>query len=82
MERKTTRRRPPPAPVLPDLTAKETWYLECLRILSKHLGRPPVVHELAAYCGRSKSPVFDAMVSLKHKGRVTQDADKRFVVVP
>lgn len=79
MERKTA--RTPDPPPLPELTTMEAWYLECLRLLSKHLKRAPKVHELASYCGRTKSPVFDAMVALRHKGYVAQDADKRFVVV-
>jgi DNA-binding IclR family transcriptional regulator len=72
---------PPVRPPLPALTAMEQWYLTCLDTLSKHLKRAPTVHELAAYCGRSKSPVFDAMQSLKHKRRVRQNKQKRFEVV-
>ncbi len=60
----------------------EEWYLTCLDTLSRHLKRAPTVHELASYCNKTKSPVFDAMQSLKHKQRVTQDENRRFVVVP
>lgn len=74
------RAAPPPRPVLPALTAMERWYLECLRVWSEHYKRAPRMHELAAYCGKTKSPVFDAMQSLKHKGYVVQNSDQRFEV--
>jgi len=72
---------PPAPPPLPALTAMEEWYLTCLGTLSKHLQRAPTIHELASYCQKTKSPVFDAMQALKHKKYVRQNKQKRFEVV-
>lgn len=50
----------------------ELWYLECLRRWIVSHRRSPVIHELAAFCGKSKTAVHSALVALEHKGYVTR----------
>lgn len=50
----------------------ELWYLECLRRWITAKGRSPVIHELAAFCGKSKTATHSALVALEHKGYVTR----------
>lgn len=81
-----TRKQPPrtpgtPAPLQRPPTAIELWYLDCLRILTKHYKRPPSLPELATYCKRSTWPTYAAMISLEAKGVVRRNDDRRFVEV-
>jgi DNA-binding IclR family transcriptional regulator len=64
------------------MTPKEQYYLQALKIWTRHYRRPPALHELAAYVGRTRTPVHDALVSLEHKGYVERNEDRRFEVVP
>jgi DNA-binding IclR family transcriptional regulator len=78
---------PPPVPrAVP--SKMESWYLECLRVWTRKQKRAPWVHELAAWCRKSQTAVYSALVSLEHKGyvrRVGEDptvkANRRFEVV-
>ena len=69
------------------ITDLETWYLSCLRLLYKHLGRAPSIVELATYCEKTINPTWVAMRSLESKGAVTRagtgstQEDRRFVPV-
>lgn len=67
----------------------EGYYLQCLRVWSHRMRRAPWVHELAAFCHKSQTAVYSALISLEHKGWVrrvgadpTKKADRRFVAVP
>jgi hypothetical protein len=72
-----THNRPP--------TARELWYLECLRILTRHLRRPPKITELALYCDRAVFPTWQGMLRLEAIGLVRreeqEDGRPRFVEV-
>ena len=74
----------PPAPNIREaLTAVEAWYLECLGLLTKHLGRPPSLPELAAYCKRTVTPTYLALVSCERKGYAKRGtADRKWKVTP
>jgi len=77
-----------PPPVRPTLPPMEEWYLASLRIFVERRGRPPWLHELAAWLDKSRTAVFSALVSLEGKGYVRRagasrsKADRRFVPVP
>ena len=73
---------PIPEPVRPPMTPKEQYYLQALALWTRHMKRPPALHELAAYCGRTRTPVHDALVSLEHKGYVQRNAERKFEVRP
>lgn len=81
-------KRSPPKPPPPSTsgtrapTPIEGWYLECLRVLTAHHGRPPKITELAAYCDRAVYPVYQAMLRLERNGHVKRNADRRFEVTP
>ncbi len=67
------------------LTAGESWYVQCLAILTEHLKRPPSMPELAAYCRKAVNPVFTALVRAEGKGhvrRVGRGKKRKFVLVP
>jgi len=80
--------RPPPRPrPIPPVdrdpkpaTATELWYLECLRLLTAHYGRPPSIPELARYCRRGLFPTWEALCKLEKKGRLTRTKDRKFVI--
>jgi DNA-binding IclR family transcriptional regulator len=75
---RSARLKAAPAPPRQEaLTAIEAWYLECLRILSVHLKRPPSLPELAKYCKRTITPVLRALQSCEHKGHARQDRRSR-----
>lgn len=81
---KPTRKIPaPPAPPKPHeaLTATERWYLECLKILSAHLKRPPSLPELATYCKRTVTPTYLALLSCERKGHARRDRQRKWVPV-
>ncbi len=59
----------------------ESHYLTALSIWTAHMGRPPMIHELAAYCNKTRSPVYGALVSLEHKGYVLRNDARQFEVV-
>jgi hypothetical protein len=66
------------------LTVAETWYVQCLGILTAHLKRPPSMPELAAYCRRAVNPVFTALCRAESKGhlrRVGRGKQRKFLVV-
>lgn len=52
------------------MTVMESWYLDCLVRWTTIKRRAPVLHELAAFCKRSQTAVYAALVSLEHKGYV------------
>lgn len=67
----------------------EAWYLECLKTWTHRTNRAPWLHELAAFCKKSHTAVYSALISLEHKGwvrRVGVDpnvkANRRFEAVP
>lgn len=69
-------------------TKKEAEYLYYLKVWTQRMGRPPWVHELAGWLGKSQTAIYSAMISLEHKGWVgrsggdpTKRADRRFVAV-
>jgi hypothetical protein len=64
-------------------TRMEAWYLECLVLWTEQKRRPPVLSELAGYCGKSRTAVYSALLSLEHKGLVRRvsEGDRRFVAV-
>jgi hypothetical protein len=81
----TTKRIKPPrrpmiiaTPVARPPTAIELWYLECLRVLTRHLRRPPSIVEFATYCKRAVFPAYSALCSLEAKGVVRRNKDRRF----
>lgn len=79
-----SRLRPPPPPVTRETdepTDLEAWYLECLRRWVVAYGRAPMIRELTAFCKRSISPVFSALVRLEEKGHVRRTDDRRFIPV-
>lgn len=59
----------------------EAHYLQALTIWTQYMGRSPALHELAAYCKRTRSPVYGALVSLEHKGYVRRNPARQFEVV-
>lgn len=69
-------------------TKMEAWYLAALVKWAKIKKRPPWVHELAGWLGKSNTAVYSALVSLEHKGYVRRvgkgdtRADRRFEAVP
>lgn len=63
------------------MTPMEQYYLTALATWTQHMRRPPALHELAAYLGKTRTPVYDALVSLEHKGYVARNASRHFVVV-
>lgn len=76
----------PPDPSGNQPTSMELWYLECLRRWIKAHGRSPVIHELAAFCAKSRTAVHSALIALEHKGCVTRvggegPGSRRFVPV-
>lgn len=64
------------------MSTMERWYLECLLIWTHHKGRSPMLRELAKWCRKSNTAVYSALVSLEHKGYLTRDKERRFVIVP
>lgn len=72
--------RPPRSSSRPP-TAIELWYLQCLRLLAAHLGRPPSIAELAKYCERAVTPTYKALRSLEAKRVLKQNDELRFVEV-
>lgn len=61
-----------------ELTAIEAWYLECLRLLSAHLRRPPSIPELAQYCGRTVTPTYLALLSCERKGHAKRNRARKW----
>lgn len=78
----------PPPPPTDAMTPMESWYLECLVRCTHKLRRAPVLHELAAFCKKSQTACYTALISLEHKGYVTrvggagdQRLKRRFCIV-
>jgi DNA-binding IclR family transcriptional regulator len=59
----------------------EVWYQRCLQRWTAANKRTPTLDEIAAYCGKSRSAAYSALVALEHKGQLARDQDRRFVVV-
>jgi len=72
----------PPDPPRDQPTKKEAWYLDCLDKWSRHHKRAPTLVELAAFCCKSTTSVYSALVALGHKGHVVQGDDRKFRVKP
>lgn len=66
----------------PHMTPREAEILRALSHWTGHMRRPPVLHELAAFLGLTRTPVYDALVHLEHKGYVMRNDARQFVVVP
>ena len=76
--------KPPPPPLrqLGALTSTERWYLECFRLLTNHLKRPPSILEFSEYVRRTKTPCHIALSSCASKGylnRTGRGGLRRFV---
>jgi hypothetical protein len=65
--------KPPPQPT-EQLTAMEAWYLECLKRWTavKGKGQPPSIAQLAAWCKRSQTAVYDSLLRCEAKGYVSR----------
>lgn len=57
-------------------TPLELWYLQCLKLLTHHLKRPPSLTELSTYCKRAVTPCYVALLRLEAKGYVARRARK------
>lgn len=79
----TVKRTPkPPGPIVVSdkpITPVEQWYLDCFRLLAKHLKRSPTIPELARYCDRAVFPTWEALCRLEAKGKLTRGPRRRFV---
>lgn len=79
--------KPPTPPAAPrasnrrPITEIEAWYLECLRLLTAYLKRPPTVTELARYCKRTETPVHRGLQRLADKQRVKNVEGKYIIPV-
>lgn len=76
--------KPPPVPTS-SLTKMEAWYLDCLRRWVANKRRAPAIQELAAWCDKSRTATYHALVSCEHKGyttRVGGEGDDRRSFIP
>lgn len=79
--KRSTAPKAPPAPQREALTAIEAWYLECLRLLTVHLKRPPSLPELATYCKRTVTPTYLALCSCERKGHARRNRARKWELV-